>query len=333
VRKLINDPVNVVREYLQGLEAAHSDVLRYDPINRVVLRSKPGRAGKVGIVAGGGSGCEPLHVGFVGAGMLDAAAPGEIYTSPVPDQIIAASRSVEAGSGVLHIIKNFSGEVMNFGMANEILEFEGAKIASVLVNDDVAVGANERTAGRRGLGATVLVEKIAGAAAERGHPLEFVRSIAERVVRNARSFGIGLSSCTPPSRGKPVYDLPDGQMDLGIGISGEPGRERMPLGTARQIGRTLVDRVVGDLAPPPGTKLLCLVNGMGGTPQQELYLLNGEINRELRDRGLKVERTLVGNFVTALDQLGAALTILALDDQMVEMWDAPVHTVAVRWGI
>jgi len=333
MRKLLNDPANVVPEYLAGLAAAHPDVLRYDAANKFIIRSQPPRKGKVALLAGGGSGCEPTHTGFVGFGMLDAATPGEIYTSPVPDQIIAATKAVDGGAGILHVIKNFTGEVMNFGMAAEILEFEDIEIASVLINDDVAVKDVEGTAGRRGLGATVLTEKIAGAAAERGDPLEQVRSIAERVVRHARTFGIGLSSCTPPSRGRPVYDLPEGQMDLGIGISGEPGRERVPLGTAREVARRLVDEVLSDLQPPASARVLALVNGMGATPHQELYLLNGEIHRELRDRGLQIERTIVGNYVTALDQLGAALTVLELDDEMMRLWDAPVHTAALRWGI
>ena len=333
MKKFINDPANVVGDYLVGLAAAHRGILRYDDANRILVRTGAPVVGKVGLVAGGGSGCEPTHTGFVGRGMLDAAVPGEIFTSPVPDQIIAATRAANGGAGVLHVIKNFTGEVMNFGMAEEILAFEDIAIESVLISDDVAVKDSPDTAGRRGLGATVLVEKIAGAAAERGDDLQAVTAIARRVASRARTFGIGLSSCTPPSRGRPIFELPAGEMDLGIGISGEPGRKRVAMRSAREIAAILLDEVVGDLEPQKGAKILSLVNGMGSTPHHELYLLNGEIDRGLRDRGLRVERNLVGNFVTSLDQTGAALTLLELDDEMLALWDAPIHTAALRWGL
>ena len=331
MKKFINNAGSAVNDYLVGLEAAHSPIMRYDRESRFLVRRQL-RAGKVGLVAGGGSGCEPTHSGFVGLGMLDAAAPGEIFTSPVPRQIIAATRAVESGAGVLHIIKNFTGEVMNFGMAEEILAFEDARIESVLINDDVAVKDTPETAGRRGLGATVLVEKIAGAAAEEGHDLATVAAIARRVVGQARSFGIGLSSCTPPLRGKPIFTLPDGDMEIGIGISGEPGRDRVPLSSAREVAALLVAEVAEDLQPRRQARLLCLLNGMGGTPHHELYLLYGEIAAQLRGRGWTPERSLVGSFVTSLDQKGAALTLLVLDDEMLRFWDAPIHTAALRWG-
>jgi dihydroxyacetone kinase-like protein len=333
MRKFLNDPADAVTEYLTGLAAAHSDILRYDPERRIVVRAGDPIPGKVGLVAGGGSGCEPLHTGFVGRGMLDAAVPGQIFTSPAPRQIVAATRAAHAGAGVLHVVKNFSGEVMNFGMATEILAFddEAIPIESVLVNDDVAIADSPDNAGRRGLGATVLVEKIAGAAAERGSDLTSVAELARRVNARARTYSVGLSSCTPPSRGRPIFDLPDGAMELGVGISGEPGRERVPLMSAREIADLMVEKVLDDLQPSSDARVLALVNGLGGTPYGELHLLYGEVERGLRKAGLEPARKLVGNYVTSLDQSGAALTVLELDDQLIEHWDAPVHTPSLRW--
>jgi dihydroxyacetone kinase-like protein len=264
--------------------------------------------------------------------MLDAAVPGQVFTSPVPNQIAAATRRADMGRGVLHVIKNFTGEVMNFGMAQEILYFEDIEIAQVIVNDDVSIPDDGETAGRRGLGATVLVEKIAGAAAEEGAGLSEVQAIAQRVVDRSGTFAVGLSSCTPPLRGKPVYQMDDAEMDLGIGISGEPGRERVPLQTARDIAELMVDEVLSDLAPPAGADLLMLVNGMGATPHQELYLMAGELGAAAESRGVRIARQLVGNFVTSLDQAGVAVTFLELDPELSRLWDAPVETVALRWG-
>lgn len=333
MQKFLNAPADAVTEYLVGLSAAHPDIVRFDADNRIVTRTGGPRAGKVGLVAGGGSGCEPLHNGYVGRGMLDAACPGEIFTSPVPDQIVAATRAADAGAGVLHIIKNFSGEVMNFGMAAELLAFDDIATDSVLINDDVAVKDIPGTAGRRGLGATILVEKIAGAAAERGDSLDTVASIARRVNRAARTFGVGLSSCTPPLRGKPIFELPEGEVELGIGISGEPGRQRAPLGTAAELASVMLEEVLTDLQPAQEAEVLVFVSGMGATPQSELYLLYGEFERGLQARGLKPVRSLVGNYLTSLDQAGAALTILEVDDEMKELWDAPVCTPSIRWGV
>jgi dihydroxyacetone kinase-like protein len=332
MRKFINEPVEVVDDYLAGLEAAHREVLTYDAEQRVVLRRRP-VVGKVGLVAGGGSGCEPLHTGFVGPGMLDAACPGQVFTSPVPRQIVAATRAADTGAGVLHIVKNFSGEVMNFGMAGEILEFEDIVIEAVLVNDDVSVTDSDQNAGRRGLGATVLVERIAGAAAERGDSLAAVAAVARRVNARARTFGVGLSSCTPPLHGRPIFDMPEGQIELGIGISGEPGRSRGECRSAHDLAEVMLDEVLVDLRPSLGAEVLVLVSGMGGTPGSELYLLYGEVERGLRQRGLAPVRRLVGNYVTSLDQLGAALTVLELDRETTGLWDAPVHTPALRWGL
>jgi dihydroxyacetone kinase-like protein len=289
-------------------------------------------ADKVGLISGGGSGHEPMHGGFVGAGMLDAACPGEVFTSPVPEQMLAATKAVDAGKGVVHIVKNYTGDVMNFKLAAEDAEDEGIQVESVLIDDDVAVQDSLYTAGRRGVGATVLAEKIAGAAAERGGDLASVAGLARRVNEKARSYGVALSSCIPPAAGAPIFDLPDGEMEVGIGIHGEPGRERRPLGSAGEVAELMIEAVVSDLAPADGASVLPFVNGMGGTPQLELYLLYGEIERRLRERGLKPARRLVGSYITSLEMAGASLTLLELDDELTALWDAPVHTPALRWG-
>lgn len=332
MKKFMNQPDEVVEDYLRGLVGAHQRTIAWDADTRVLHRAQPPARPKVGLVGGGGSGCEPMHTGFVGHGMLDVAVPGQIFTSPPPQQIVAATRKADTGCGVLHIIKNFTGEVMNFGMAEEILSFEDIELAQVLINDDVSIPDDGETAGRRGLGATVLVEKIAGAAAEAGASLTEVKVLAERVVEHSGSFGIGLSSCTPPLRGRPVYDLAATEMDLGIGISGEPGRERIALAGAKRIAEIMVAEVLHDIAPAPDADLIMIVNGMGGTPQNELYLLAGELAAAARARGCQVARQLVGSFITSLDQLGAAVTFLEADEEMLTYWDAPVETPALRWG-
>jgi phosphoenolpyruvate---glycerone phosphotransferase subunit DhaK len=332
MKKLLNDPSDVVKESLAGLAAAHADLLRYDADAQFVARVDA-PAEKVALVSGGGSGHEPLHGGFVGPGMLDAACPGEVFTSPVPDQMLAATKAVDGGKGVVHIVKNYTGDVMNFKLAAEDAADEGIDVESVLVDDDVAVQDSLYTAGRRGVGATVLVEKIAGAAAERGDELGAVVAIARRVNERSRSFGIALSSCIPPVAGSPIFDLPDGQMEVGIGIHGEPGRRREPIGSAAEIAELMVEAVVSDLKPSPGAKVLPFVNGMGGTPQIELYLLYGEIDRRLREAGLEPARKLVGPYITSLEMAGGSLTLLELDDELTALWDAPVHTPALRWGV
>jgi dihydroxyacetone kinase-like protein len=286
----------------------------------------------VALVSGGGSGHEPLHAGFVGRGMLDAACPGEIFTSPVPDQMLAATKAVDGGAGVVHIVKNYTGDVMNFKLAAEDAADEGIAVESVLVDDDVAVQDSLYTAGRRGVGATVLVEKIAGAAAERGDGVEAVADVARRVNERARSFGVALSSCTPPAAGKPIFELPDGQIELGIGIHGEPGRRREPIRTAREIAEVMLEAILSDLEPSEGSRVLPFVNGMGGTPQIELYVLYGEVDRQLRAAGLEPVRRLVGSYITSLEMAGASVTVLHLDDELLSLWDAPVHTAALRWG-
>src|SRR5438105_1078005 len=269
-RKFLNDPADVVKESLAGLAAAHGDLLRYDRAAQIIVCKDAPRAGKVALVSGGGSGHEPLHGGFVGRGMLDAACPGEVLTSPVPDQMLAATKAVDGGAGVVHIVKNYTGDVMNFKLAAEDAADEGIDVESVLVEDDVAVQDSLYTAGRRGVGATVLVEKIAGAAADRGDDVQAVATLARQVNERARSFGVALSSCTPPAAGTPIFDLPDGEIEIGIGIHGEPGRRREALGTAHEVATIIVEAVLSDLSPASGARVLPFVNGMGGTPQIEL---------------------------------------------------------------
>ncbi len=332
LKKFINEPDAVVKESLVGLAAAHGDLLRYDADAQIVVRADGAVDGKVALVSGGGSGHEPLHGGFVGAGMLDAACPGEVFTSPVPDQMLAATKAVDGGAGVIHIVKNYTGDVMNFKLAAEDAEDEGIDVESVLIDDDVAVQDSLYTAGRRGVGATVLVEKLAGAAAERGDDLAAVVATCRRVNEGARSFGIALSSCIPPAAGSEIFDLPEGEMEVGIGIHGEPGRRREALGSAAEIAAIMVEAVASDLEPAEGARVLPFVNGMGGTPQIELYLLYGEVERLLREAGLEPVRSLVGSYITSLEMAGASLTLLELDDELVELWDAPVNTPALRWG-
>ena len=332
MRKLLNDPADAVKDALSGMAAAHGDLLRVDEEARIIVRADAPRRGKVALVSGGGSGHEPLHGGFVGRGMLDAACPGEVFTSPVPEQMLAATQAVDGGAGVVHLVKNYTGDVMNFKMAAQDAADEGIAVESVLIDDDVAVQDSLYTAGRRGVGATVLAEKIAGAAAERGDDLAAVSGLARRVNERARSFGIALSSCTPPAAGKPIFELGEGEMEVGIGIHGEPGRRRAPLGTAAEIAELLVEAVLTDRPLGAGAPVLPFVNGMGGTPQLELYLLYGEVDRRLRAAGLEPVRRLVGSYITSLEMAGASLTLLELDDELTALWDAPVHTPALRWG-
>jgi phosphoenolpyruvate---glycerone phosphotransferase subunit DhaK len=333
MKKFLNEPGDLVKESLAGLAAAHGDLLRYDAAAQIVVRSDAPVKGKVGVVSGGGAGHEPLHGGFVGAGMLDAACPGEVFTSPVPDQMLAATKAVDGGAGVLHIVKNYTGDVLNFKLAAEDAADEGVEVESVLVDDDVAVQDSLYTAGRRGVGATVLLEKIAGAAAERGEDLKAVAEVARRVDDRGRSFGVALSSCTPPASGKPMFDLPDGEMEVGIGIHGEPGRRREPVRSAHEIVETMLGAVLSDLKPADGAKVLAFVNGMGGTPLIELYLLYNEVDTQLRAAGLEPARNLVGNYITSLEMAGASITLLELDDELTALWDAPVHTPTLRWGV
>lgn len=329
MKKLINDPADVVTDALRGMAAAHP-ALRVDPTNKIILRVDAPVSGKVALVSGGGSGHEPMHGGFVGYGMLDAACPGEVFTSPVPDQILAATAAVDSGHGVLHIVKNYTGDVMNFEMAAELAETE---IATVVTRDDVAVEDSLYTAGRRGVGVTVLVEKIAGAAAEERRSLADVTEIAQRVSDNGRSMGIALTSCTVPAAGKPTFDLGPDEIEVGIGIHGEPGRRREPLASAREIAGKLVDPIVADHDFSGGSGVIALVNGMGGTPLLELYVLYAEVVSRLNEAGIQVARNLVGSYITSLDMAGCSLTLLRSDAEMLQLWDAPVSTPALRWGI
>ncbi|MFF0558958.1 dihydroxyacetone kinase subunit DhaK [Streptomyces sp. NPDC020472] len=329
MRMLINVPETVVADALRGMAAAHPE-LTVDVERRVVVRRDAPVAGQVALVSGGGSGHEPLHGGFVGPGMLAAACPGEVFTSPVPDQMVRAAAAVDSGAGVLFVIKNYTGDVLNFEMAAELAEDEGIQVAKVLVDDDVAVTDSLYTAGRRGTGGTLFVEKIAGAAAEEGAPLERVESIARRVNGRCRSFGVALSACTTPAKGGPTFDLPEGELELGIGIHGEPGRERRAMMTSREIADFAVDAVVEDLSP--SGPVIALVNGMGGTPLLELYGFNAEVQRVLAERKVPVARTLVGNYVTSLDMAGCSVTLCEVDEELLRLWDAPVRTPALRWG-
>jgi dihydroxyacetone kinase-like protein len=329
MKKLINSPADVLAEALLGVEAAHPE-LRVDHQNRVIFRGDSPRDGKVGLISGGGSGHEPLHGGFVGPGMLDAAACGEIFTSPVPDQILAATKGVDGGAGVLHIVKNYTGDVMNFEMAAEMADVE---VVPVVTDDDVAVQDSLYTVGRRGVGVTVLVEKIAGAAAESGRTLSEVADVARKVNAEGRSMGLALTSCTVPAAGQPTFDLPEDQIEVGIGIHGEPGRTRVPLAPASELAQMLVDPILEDFEFTGDDGVLAFVNGMGGSPLIELYLMFHEVDRLLGKAGITVARSLVGSYITSLDMAGCSVTLLKLDDELLRLWDAPVRTPALRWGV
>jgi len=332
VKKIINDPANVVAESLRGLAAAHADILRvqYDP--DVVIRADAPVAGKVAVISGGGSGHEPLHGGFVGHGMLAAAVPGAVFTSPTPDAVQAAVTATTGDAGALLIVKNYTGDVLNFETAAELAAAEGLEVRSVVIDDDVAVKDSTYTAGRRGVGGTVLLEKITGAAAERGDSLDAVTALARKVIGQVRSIGVALTAPTVPHAGTPSFDLDDGEIEFGIGIHGEPGRERIPLEPADALVARMVEAVVSDLPFASGDRVLLFTNSMGGTPLVELYLAHGIAERLLADRGIVVERRLVGPYITSLEMQGMSLTVLKLDDELTELWDAPVNTAALRWG-
>jgi dihydroxyacetone kinase-like protein len=329
MKKLINSPDTVVTDALAGLAAAHSS-LAVDVENKVITRAGGAVAGKVGLVSGGGSGHEPLHGGFVGYGMLDAACAGEVFTSPVPDQVLAATQAVSGGAGVVHLVKNYTGDVLNFRMAAELADDEGIEVAAVVINDDVAVQDSLYTAGRRGTGATVFVEKIAGALAERNAPLSDVAAVAAEVNERSRSFGVALTSCTVPAAGQPTFELGEQEVELGIGIHGEPGRTRAPLTPASDIVATAMDAIGADLEL--AGDLLVMVNGMGGTPLIELYVLYNEVSKYLAGRGARIARNLVGNYITSLEMQGFSITVCRLTSTLTDLWDAPVDTPGLRWG-
>lgn len=333
MKKLINKPEEVVKEGLQGIAAAHPDLVRvyYNP-NYIVRNDAPVK-GKVAIISGGGSGHEPMHGGFVGLGMLDAACPGEIFTSPTPDQMLAATKKVNGGAGVLHIVKNYTGDIMNFEMAAELACQDGIEIESVVINDDVAVQDSLYTAGRRGVGATVLAEKICGAAAEARRPIKEVADICRKVNDWGRSMGMALTSCTVPQAGKPTFSLAEDEMEIGIGIHGEPGRARLKLTTADEIVEMLLEPIISDLPVKSGDEVLLFVNGLGGTPLLELYVVYRKAYEMAIAKGLKVTRHLIGPYITSLEMAGCSITMLKLDDELSRLWDAPVKTPALRWGI
>jgi phosphoenolpyruvate---glycerone phosphotransferase subunit DhaK len=332
MKKLINAPEDVLRDALEGTAAAHGDRVRvtFDP--PVIVRADAPVQGKVGIVSGGGSGHEPMHGGFVGMGMLDAACPGEVFTSPTPDQMDAATKAVDGGAGVLHIVKNYTGDIMNFEMAAEIASAEDIEVQSVVTNDDVAVQDSLYTAGRRGVGVTVLAEKICGAAAEERKSLQGVADICLRVNDQGRSMGMALTPCITPAAGEPNFTLGDDEMEIGIGIHGEPGRERLKVEPAAKVVERLASAVVEDLPFNDGDEVLAFVNGMGGTPLIELYIVYNELSKYLRGRGITIARNLIGNYITSLEMAGCSITLLKLDDELTRLWDAPVDTIALRWG-
>jgi len=332
VKKLINNVDDVVREALEGVAAAHPDLkVSLDPY--YVARGDAPVQGKVAIVSGGGSGHEPMHGGFVGMGMLDAACPGEVFTSPTPDQMLEATKAVSGGAGVLHVVKNYTGDILNFEMAADLGGEEGIEVASVVIDDDVAVKDSLYTAGRRGVGATVLAEKICGAAAEEGKSLAEVADLCRKVNTNARSMGMALTSCIVPAAGEPTFQLGDDEMEIGIGIHGEPGRERKPMATAAEIVEMLAGPIVEDLPLGEGDNVLAFVNSMGGTPLIELYVVYNDLHRFLADRGITITRNLIGPYITSLEMQGCSITLLKLDDELTGLWDAPVNTPGLRWGV
>jgi dihydroxyacetone kinase-like protein len=330
VKKFLNNPEDIVPESLAGLGAAHPDLVKIDLEHQLVLRKDAPVKGKVALISGGGSGHEPLHGGFVGVGMLDAAAAGAVFTSPVPDQMLAATKAVDGGAGVIHVVKNYTGDVMNFKLAAEEAGDEGIEVESVVTNDDVAVEDSLYTAGRRGTGATVLLEKIAGAKAEAGGSLAEVAGVARKVNDQARSFGVALTSCATPGSA-PTFDIGPDEMEFGVGIHGEPGRRREKVRSAAEIVAEMSEAILGDLNPASGSNVLAFVNGLGGTPLIELYVIYNELNKQLEERGLTATRTLVGNYITSLEMAGVSITILTLDAELTELWDGPVHTPALRW--
>jgi dihydroxyacetone kinase-like protein len=328
MKKLINAPELLLAESLDGFAAAHADIVTLGAEHKFVRRREL-QSGKVALISGGGSGHEPLHAGFVGRGMLDAACPGQVFTSPTPDQMVAAVEAVETGSGCLFVVKNYEGDMMNFQMAAELV---GREVATVMTDDDVAVEKSTWSTGRRGVAGTLIVEKIVGAAAEQGASLAQLKTLGDNVNGRTRSMGVALTSCTVPAAGKPTFILGEDEMELGVGIHGEPGRRRVKLSSADTIADEMVGAIVNDLAPGPGAEALLLVNGFGGTPAMELYLMVNSALRVLRGRGVRVSRFLTGNYVTSLEMAGCSITVGLLDDALRSLWDAPVHTAALRWG-
>lgn len=333
MKKLINKPDDLVKEELAGMAVAHADLIRVDFEQNIIVRKDAPVQGKVGVISGGGSGHEPMHGGFVGHGMLDAACPGAVFTSPVPDQMLAATQAVNGGMGVLHIVKNYTGDILNFEMAAELAEAEGIHVASVVTNDDVAVQDSLYTAGRRGVGVTVLLEKIVGGFSETRAPLDAVAALARKVNDHGRSMGMALTSCTVPAAGKPTFELGEDEMEIGIGIHGEPGRHRVKLASADEITEMLATPIIDDLGLKSGESVLAFVNGMGGTPLIELYVVYNALHHILHGKNITIARSLVGNYITSLEMAGCSITLVRMDDELLKYWDAPVHTPALRWGM
>ena len=331
MKKIINNPENVVKEELEGIALAHPDLVRVNFNPNFIQRTDAPIRGKVAILSGGGSGHEPMHGGYVGRGMLDAACPGAVFTSPTPDQMYAAAKAVNSGNGILFIVKNYTGDVMNFEMAADLVKAEGLEVENVIIDDDVAVQNSLYTAGRRGVGTTVLAEKICGAAAEQGYPLPQLAELCRKVNNRGRSMGMALTSCTVPQVRKPTFDLPEDQMEIGIGIHGEPGRIRVPLKPADEIVEMLMQPILQDLPFQAGDEVLLFVNGMGGTPLIELYIAYRKAHQLAQAYGLKVVRNLVGPYITSLEMAGVSITLLKLDEELIRLWDAPVHTPALKW--
>jgi dihydroxyacetone kinase-like protein len=331
MKKLINSPENVVKEAVQGFVLAHGDLVRaeYEPM--FIARKDAPVKNKVAVISGGGSGHEPMHAGFVGKGMLDAACPGAVFTSPTPDQMLAATKAVDGGKGTLHIVKNYTGDVLNFELAADMARADGLQVESVVIDDDVAVKDSTWTAGRRGVGATILAEKICGAAAEAGQSLEQVRDLCKKVNSQARSMGMALTSCTVPHVGHPTFDLPADEMEMGVGIHGEPGRKRMKVRPADEIVEMLMEPILSDLPFRSGDEVLMFVNGLGGTPLVELYIVYRKAAEIAAKAGLKISRNFVGSYITSLEMAGTSITLLKLDADLTRLWDAPVHTPALRW--
>jgi dihydroxyacetone kinase-like protein len=333
MKKLINKPEDVVKEELEGIVVAHPDLVKvhFDP-NFVVRIDAPIK-GKVGLISGGGSGHEPMHGGFVGYGMLDAACPGAVFTSPTPDQMLEATKAVNGGAGVVHIVKNYTGDIMNFEMAADLAKAEGIEVEAVVIDDDVAVKDSLYTAGRRGVGATVLSEKVAGAAAEQKRSLAQVADVVRKVKANGRTMGMALTSCTVPHVGKPTFDLPEDEMEIGIGIHGEPGRTRMKVKPADEIVEMMMEPIISDIPYKAGDEVLLFVNGMGGTPLVELYIVYRKAYEIATKSGLKVVRNLIGPYITSLEMAGMSITLLKMDDDLLKLWDFPVKTPGMRWGM
>ena len=329
MKKLINSVESILGESLAGFCEAHADIVTLGEEGKFVRRAST-KKGKVGLISGGGSGHEPLHAGFVGRGMLDAACPGQVFTSPTPDQMLAASEAVDTGAGVLFIVKNYEGDVMNFDMAREM---SGGRVETVITNDDVAVDNSTYTTGRRGVAGTMIVEKMIGAAAEEGRDLGALKILGDKVNAQTRSMGVALTSCTVPAAGKPTFELGEDEMEMGVGIHGEPGRRRVKLKSADAIVQEMVEAIVGDLGAAARGEAILLVNGFGGTPLMELYILYHAAHGLLAKAGVRVVRSLVGNYVTSLEMAGGSVTVTMLDTELKRLWDAPVHTAALRWGV